>query len=138
MLQGTTSWYMVGPAPVAAPVAVDQRIHDLWTSPHGVLKASLKNKATATQRSVEVHQIAKSIHADGFLMVYLPTEKLLVQADAYTPSAPNTPPPAKPNDNHLTLISNIEERKLNVERILPLHGRMVPLAVLYTTAGRKQ
>jgi glyoxylase-like metal-dependent hydrolase (beta-lactamase superfamily II) len=96
-----------------------------------------KRVFTDGTRSVEVHQIAQSIHADGFLMVYLPTEKLLVQADAYTPSAPNTPPPAKPNDNHLSLISNIEERKLNVERILPLHGRMVPLSELYTTAGRK-
>ena len=97
-----------------------------------------KRVFTDGARSVEVHEIAKSVHADGFLMVYLPAEKLLVQADAYTPSAPNAAPPAKPNDNHLTLISNIEERKFNVERILPLHGRIVPLAELYTTAGRKQ
>ncbi len=87
-------------------------------------------------RSVEVSQIAGSVHANGFLMVYLPAEKLLIEADAYTPSAPNAPPLAVPNANHLNLIANIEANKLAVERILPLHGRIVPLRELYTTAGR--
>ena len=88
-------------------------------------------------RTVEVHLIGQSVHADGFVMVYLPAEKLLIEADAYTPLPPNTAPPATPNANHLNLISNIEGLKLNVDRILPLHGRMVPLGDLYTTAGRK-
>lgn len=35
MLQGNWAWNMVGPAPVAAPVALDTRVHDLWTTPHG-------------------------------------------------------------------------------------------------------
>jgi glyoxylase-like metal-dependent hydrolase (beta-lactamase superfamily II) len=96
-----------------------------------------KRMLTDGARTVEIHQITDNIHAQGFLMVYLPAEKLLVQADAYTPSAPNTPPPATPNDNHVNLIGNIESLKLGVERILPLHGRMVPLSELYTTAGRK-
>jgi hypothetical protein len=47
MVQGELSWNMVGPAQVPAPVALDARIHDLWTSPHGVLKAAAKNKASA-------------------------------------------------------------------------------------------
>jgi glyoxylase-like metal-dependent hydrolase (beta-lactamase superfamily II) len=88
-------------------------------------------------RAVEVHLIGQSVHADGFIMVYLPKEKLLVQADAYTPLPPGTAPPATPNANHLNLISNIEGLRLSVDRILPLHGRMVPLGELYTTAGRK-
>jgi glyoxylase-like metal-dependent hydrolase (beta-lactamase superfamily II) len=96
-----------------------------------------KRVFTDGARSVELHLIGQSVHADGFVMVYLPAEKMLVQGDAYTPLPPNTAPPATPNGNHLNLISNIERLKLNVERILPLHGRIVPLAELYTTAGRK-
>jgi hypothetical protein len=69
------------------------------------------------------------------LMAWLPKERLLIQADA-TPVPPNTPPPATPNANNVNLIDNIERLKLPVERILPLHGRVVPLAELYTTAGR--
>jgi hypothetical protein len=77
------------------------------------------------------------VHAQGFLLVYLPAEKILVEADAYTPGAPNTPAPALPNANHLNLVQNIEQNRLVVERILPLHGRMVPLADLMTAIGRK-
>jgi glyoxylase-like metal-dependent hydrolase (beta-lactamase superfamily II) len=87
-------------------------------------------------RAVEIHRIADSAHSDSFLMVYLPKDKLLIQADAFTPAAPNTPPPAVPNANHLNLVANIERLKLSVDRILPLHGRVVPLAELYAAVGK--
>ncbi len=87
-------------------------------------------------RTVEVLHIGDSIHATTFLMVYLPKERLLVEADAYTPIAPGAKPPATPNANNVNLIENIERLKLSIDRILPLHGRVVPLADLYTTAGR--
>ena len=88
-------------------------------------------------RTVEIHSIEGSVHAQGFLMVYLPREKLLIQADAYTPAAPKAEPPKKPNDNHVNLVRNIERLKLDVDRILPLHGRIVPLAELHAAIGRK-
>ena len=90
-----------------------------------------------SSRSVEIHQMQGSIHAQGFQIVYLPKEKLLIEADAFTPGAPNSPPPAVVNDNHANLVQNIERLGLNVERILPLHGRVVPLAVLHTAIGRR-
>ena len=83
-------------------------------------------------RSVEVHRIVGGPHSDSFVMVYLPKERLLIEADAYTPAPPNTPPPAVANANNVNLVDNIERLKLGIERILPLHGRVVPLAELYT------
>jgi glyoxylase-like metal-dependent hydrolase (beta-lactamase superfamily II) len=88
-------------------------------------------------RSVEVHRITGGPHSDSFLMVYLPKEHLLIEADAFTPPPPNTPPPAVANANSVNLIDNIERLKLGVERILPLHGRVVPLAELYTFTQRQ-
>ena len=87
-------------------------------------------------RTLEIHSIRDSVHSDAFLMVYLPKERLLIEADAYTPSPPNTPPPAQPNANNVNLVENIERLKLSVERILPLHGRVVPLSELYTAVGK--
>ncbi len=87
-------------------------------------------------RVVEIHRIADSAHSDSFLMVYLPKDKLLIEADAFTPAAPNSPPPAVPNANHVNLVANIERLKLDVQKILPLHGRVVPLADLYTAVGK--
>jgi hypothetical protein len=40
------------------------------------------------------------------------------------------------NANNLNLIANIERLGLAVDRILPLHGRVVPVADLYVTAGK--
>ena len=68
---------------------------------------------------------------------YLPAEKLLVEADAFTPGAPNPAPPATPNANHVNLVGNIQRLNLAVERILPLHGRVAPMAELLTLAGQR-
>ena len=86
-------------------------------------------------RTLDIHHIADSHHTDAFLMVHLPKERLLIEADAFTPGAPNTPPPAQPNPHHTNLIENLERLNLAVDRILPLHGRVVPIADLYSAAG---
>jgi hypothetical protein len=69
-------------------------------------------------------------------MVYLPKEKVLVEADDFTPAAPNGPSPA-PRAVAFTknLEANIERLKLDVETIAPLHGFVVPVAELKKVAG---
>jgi len=96
-----------------------------------------KRSFTDGARVVDVYYIEGSVHADGFLMVHLPKEKLLIEADAYTPGAPNAPAPAVPNALHVNLVQNIERLKLGVDQILPLHGRVVPVSELYAAIGKK-
>ena len=86
-------------------------------------------------RTLELYRIGDNHHTDSFLMVYMPKEKLLIQADAFTPLAPNAPPPALPNPLHTNLIENLERLNLSVDRIVPLHGRVVPARELYLAAG---
>ena len=45
--------------------------------------------------------------------------------------------PPVANANSVNLIENIERLKLGVERILPLHGRVVPLSELYAFTQRQ-
>ena len=87
-------------------------------------------------RPIELHRIVGGPHSESIVMVYLPKEKLLIEADAFTPPAPNTPPPAVANANNVNLVDNIEGLKLTVDRILPLHGRVVPVADLYAVTLR--
>lgn len=87
-------------------------------------------------RRIDVHAIEGSVHAQGFTMIHLPAERLLIEADAFTPGAPNSPVPARPNDNNVNLAENIDRLKLPVDRILPLHGGVVPLAELHRMIGR--
>ena len=87
-------------------------------------------------REVEIHHIAGNAHHDGMLMVYLPKERLLIQADAYTPAPANAPLPTPPHPFNVNLADNIARLNLNVEQLLPLHGRIVPLAELHRAVGR--
>ncbi len=87
-------------------------------------------------REIQVHSIESSVHARGFNMIYPPRERLLIEADAYTPGAPDAAPPATPNANQVNLAENIDRLKLAVDRILPLHGRVVPLSELHRMIGR--
>jgi glyoxylase-like metal-dependent hydrolase (beta-lactamase superfamily II) len=88
-------------------------------------------------RTVELFHVADSNHSDTFLMVYLPKEKILIEADSFTPGPPNSPPPAQLNPNNTNLVDNLKIRGLAVDKILPLHGRVVPGGELYAVVGEK-
>ena len=87
-------------------------------------------------RTVELYHLKGNVHHDGLIMAYLPKEKFLVEADAYTPVAPNAPQPAQPNPFSVHLNDSIERLKLAVDQLLPLHGRMVPLGELRKAIGK--
>jgi len=86
-------------------------------------------------RTVEIRSITGIAHADDMLMVYLPKEKILIEADAYTPPPPNAQPMSPPSVFNVSLVENIKSQGLVVDQILPLHGRMVPVAELHRAAG---
>ena len=97
-------------------------------------------------RPVEIHELQGSIHARSLLVVWLPREQLLIEADAYAPGPPTPPtppgapdaaPPAVPDANHLNLVQNLDRLGLTPRLILPLQGRVVPAADLYALVGRK-
>jgi glyoxylase-like metal-dependent hydrolase (beta-lactamase superfamily II) len=66
--------------------------------------------------------VSQGHHAPDMLMVYLPKEKILFNADLYSPPAQGQSPPA-PNAANKTLMLNIRKLKLDVERHVPVHGR---------------
>ena len=57
-------------------------------------------------------------------MVYLTKEKLLVNADLYSPPAAAQQPGTAPTPGMLTLYQNIRQLKLDVARHVPIHGRV--------------
>jgi glyoxylase-like metal-dependent hydrolase (beta-lactamase superfamily II) len=86
------------------------------------------------QMSLALYPVDGSPHGDTLLMAHFPKHGFLVQADLYSPPAPNAPPPAgypfAPN-----LVENVTRRNLKVENLLPIHGRMVPMQALLDAAG---
>ena len=88
-------------------------------------------------RSVELYQIIGNPHHDGIIMAYLRKEKLLIEADVFTPLAPGAEPPKVPNPQAVNLESNVRRLNLDVDRILPIHGRIVPYGDLLSAIGKK-
>ena len=68
-------------------------------------------------------------------MVYVPKEKMLIQADAYIPR-PGAPPLPAPSPHTINLVDNVSRLKLNVERVVHIHGGSSPYTDLLTAAGR--
>jgi glyoxylase-like metal-dependent hydrolase (beta-lactamase superfamily II) len=89
-------------------------------------------------RQIEVHRLLGSDHCDAFLMVYLPAEKILIEADVFTPgSNPNAPTPAVLDPQKVVLVDNIERLNLAIDQILPLHGRLAAMQELLTAVGKQ-
>ena len=95
-----------------------------------------KHVLTDGKRSIEVHHIAGNGHNDAFVLVYLPTEKVLIEVDAWAPLAANVPPPTAVNPFAVNLYDNIQRLKLDVKNIAALHGpRLATIADLTAAVG---
>ena len=79
--------------------------------------------------AVDLYPIAGSPHADTLLMAYFPKQRLLVEADVYSPASAVQPYAAN-------LLENIRKRKLDVDRVVPIHGTVVPFSELLKTQAK--
>ena len=62
-------------------------------------------------------------HSQDMLMAYLPKERILYNADLYSPPAAGAAPPAQ-NAANKTLYQNMLKLKLDVAQHVPIHGRV--------------
>ena len=76
---------------------------------------------TDGERNVDIYPVLRLGHAGTMLVVYLPAERILINADLYSPPAPGSDPPAA-NASIRSLASNIEQLGLDVARHVGVHG----------------
>ncbi len=62
-------------------------------------------------------------HDEWLTAVYLPREKMLINADLYTPPAQGAQPPATPPEGVVAIGQLIRQNRLDVVQHVPLHGR---------------
>ena len=97
-----------------------------------------KHVVTDGRRAIEIYPIQGSGHNDAFVMVYLPRERILAEADAFTPAAADAPPPTMPNPFSVNLYDNVQRLKLDVRQIAALHGpRITTMADLRAAIGQR-
>jgi glyoxylase-like metal-dependent hydrolase (beta-lactamase superfamily II) len=93
------------------------------------LKVNLVDNETVLQdesMSVVLYPITGNPHADTLLMAYFPRERLLVEADVFSPGAATQPYAAN-------LVQNVKKRNLRVDRVVPIHGTVVPFSEVVKT-----
>jgi glyoxylase-like metal-dependent hydrolase (beta-lactamase superfamily II) len=93
---------------------------------------------TDGSRTVKLYTMSGFDHTAGMLLVYLPNEKVLAEADAYSPpDTPTTPLIAPKVPYAAALYDNIHRLKLDVRTIVPFHGmRTANMTELARQAGR--
>ena len=74
---------------------------------------------------MEIYNVQGLAHAQGMLIAYLPKEKIVVEADMFTPPAPNAPLPTTITPANRTFYNNVQRLKLDVTTIAPIHGGRV-------------
>src|SRR5438094_43129 len=122
----------------------------IWAQPHTIMPDRLvkekkkgiiegvadKRVLTDGSRTVELYKLTGTNHVDTMLIGYLPKEKVLIEADVYTPGPANAPAPARPSPEAVNLYDQIQRLKLDVQQITPLHGRLVSIDDLRKAIGR--
>jgi hypothetical protein len=81
---------------------------------------------TDGSRTMHLSYVQPLAHAEGMLMAYLPTEKIVIQADLYDPPAAGEPLPASPTAANRSFYNHVQRLGLDVATIAPIHGRVVP------------
>lgn len=95
-----------------------------------------KSVISDATRTLELHTLKGLGHADGMLIGYLPKEKILIVADAYSARGPvATRTPERISPFTVQLWDNVQRLKLDVDTILPIHGRVAKFAELKMEAG---
>jgi glyoxylase-like metal-dependent hydrolase (beta-lactamase superfamily II) len=77
--------------------------------------------------TVMLDHVEGNPHSDTMLMAYVPSARVLVEVDAFSPGSAVNPYAAN-------LLENIQKRKLRVDRIVPLHGAIAKMAELEKVA----
>jgi glyoxylase-like metal-dependent hydrolase (beta-lactamase superfamily II) len=101
----------------------------------GEPRSSAKYVVTDGERILEIDKVedvsyrlgdrsyAQGNHSVDMLIAYLPKEKILFNADLYSPPAAGAPAPV-PSPSMRTLEQNIKRLKLDVTQHVPAHGRV--------------
>jgi glyoxylase-like metal-dependent hydrolase (beta-lactamase superfamily II) len=101
----------------------------LSKNPRPLKIETVAGEKVITDGTVTVHLYdAPSEHSETMLMAYLPRERALIVIDLYEPGEAVHMFAAR-------FLEDLKKRKLRVERIVPLHGKIVPYSQLVKDAG---
>jgi glyoxylase-like metal-dependent hydrolase (beta-lactamase superfamily II) len=111
---------------------------ELAKNPRKPVIIGVKDKYVITDgdQSLEIYTTQGDGHTGELLVGYITKPKILIEADSYSPQGPNAPVVNPPAPNALVLYDNLQRLKLNIDTIVPIHGRPVPYADFVKAVGK--
>ena len=86
-------------------------------------------------RNLHMYYVHPLDHVEGMLMAYLPTEQIVIEADLFDTHAPLPTTATVANKSFLTVVQQL---KLDVAQIAPIHGNPLPWAEFLKVMGQAQ
>src|SRR5262249_52275423 len=122
----------------SAPHRIDPDRLSVSKRPLKLQTVDAEGALTDRIRTIKLYTMTEFEHTGDMLMVYLPREKILAEADAYSPPQTPTTPLDEPKIPYAAaLYDNIQRFGLDVQTIVPFHGmRTVDLAEVARQSGR--
>jgi Metallo-beta-lactamase superfamily len=88
---------------------------------------------TDGSRSLDLYRTVGDNHNEFIAFGYLPKEKILIEADDYTPGPPPVPMAVAFGNN---LYDNLQRLKLDIVTIAPLHGNVATMSDMQKALGK--
>ena len=101
-----------------------------------ILAVGAKHVMGDGTRTLELHHVKGNLHNDGLLIGYLPKEKILMVADAYSGRGLRKAPAKTVNPFTANLWENLERLELDIATVLPIHGQKVAFEQVRFAAGK--
>jgi glyoxylase-like metal-dependent hydrolase (beta-lactamase superfamily II) len=121
---------------LTAPATIEPDLQTEKRTPPRLEGVSDKYVLTDGQQTIEVYPTDGDSHTSEYTLIYLPKQRVLVEADAFSPGPLDAPPPATPEPDAVKLNAEIQRLGLSVETIAPIHGRgPAPLSELKKFIG---
>ena len=96
-----------------------------------------KHSMTDGGRTLELYRLVGSSHNGGLLIGYLPKEKIMIVADAYSGRRMLKAPAKKVNPFTANLWENLQRLNLDIETVLPIHGNKAGIEQVRLSAGQE-
>ena len=91
-----------------------------------------------SSRSLHISYVHPLAHVEGMLIAYLPDERLLIEADLFDPPAPGASRQTEPSAANRSLYEHVQRLDLEVDMIVPIHGRPVPWSDFLRAVGEPE
>jgi glyoxylase-like metal-dependent hydrolase (beta-lactamase superfamily II) len=110
----------------------------LARTPRQVHYVRVQDRRTITdgRRSVQLYNVKDQLHATDMLIVFLPNEGLLIQADLFEPPPAGATP--APTERNMALLRTIQRVGIKPTRMISIHSGEVPIADFLRVVGQRE